>query len=597
MLSQDTPKFQFIMIGTVTAMALCLFALFALLHVHQTISQDDLNYMVAAKTLRETGTAIHYGYGERIKTYSPELYLQVLATGFRLFGVSEAVARLPGIMSGLLSIVLVFLITNSLSHGTQIERLQWASVVSLLYAVTPGLIQGALILAIDNTILIPPVLLMCWSFIKYLQQQKIQWLILTALAMMLALWGRVTTPPAIGLVMSAYALAGPWNWKTKLRAIGALLLGAVLFIVSWYSYCLVFNVPFSGPFAYALRSLTGKTHDIAFSQIAQNVLYLMLWVGFFTTILFLVVVSRRMRVFFSGLEGGPEDLFLLSGLSLVIGYFFIGGAIFGYPKYQAPAIPLLYIFIGIALSKTHSESHYWRAQKLGIALFLALIACALQMWIVGDWIYLIRYQVRASLAFLSPSLSEIGREMSLKAAFVCAVYGLLFVIFHRFSSMTVVGMLFAFSIGSNVGMAVLQGSARYHTGYNYGGLGTVEVAAYVRTHVPADSVVIAPNEVTYYLKLPNSPYWPDPFWTDIDQLKKRLADQNTSGLVYSIATNTILQIQTITSNESLRAFLRKNYDHTTVGTYRVWIRKANNLQATSRHLQDKGSRFTTMGVQ
>jgi 4-amino-4-deoxy-L-arabinose transferase-like glycosyltransferase len=132
MLSQDTPKFQFIMVGTVTAIALCLFALFALLHVHQTIAQDDLIHMVAAQTLRETGTAIHYGYGERIKAYSPELYLQVLTTGFRLFGVSEAVARLPGIMSGLLSIILVVLITNSLSHGTRIERLQWASVVSLL---------------------------------------------------------------------------------------------------------------------------------------------------------------------------------------------------------------------------------------------------------------------------------------------------------------------------------------------------------------------------------------------------------------------------------------------------------------------------------
>ena len=585
------------MIGTVTAMALCLFALFALLHVHQTIAQDDLNYMVAAETLHETGTAIHYGYGERIKTYSPELYLQVLATGFRLFGVSEAVARLPGIMSGLLSIILVFLITNSFSHGTRIERLQWASVISLLYAVTPGFIQGALILAIDNTILVPPVLLMCWSFIKYLQQQKVQWFILTALAMMLALWGRVTTPPVIGFVISAYALAGPWDWKTKLRAIGALLLGAVLFVLSWYSYCFVFNVPFSGPFAYALRSLIGKGQDIAFSQIAQNVLYLMLWVGFFTTILFLVVVSRRMRAFFGGLEGGPEDLFLLSGLSLVIGYFFIGGAIFGYPKYQVPAIPLLYVFIGIALSKTQSESQYWRAQKLGVALVLAFIACALQMWLVGDWIYLIRYQVRASLAFLSPSLSEIWRDVSLKAALFCGIYGLLFGICFRFSSMRVVGMLCAFSIASNIGMAVLQGSASYHTGYNYGGLGTVEAAEYVRTHVPADSVVIAPNEVTYYLKLPNSPYWPDPFWTDTEQLKRRLADQKTSGLVYSIATNTILQIQTIMLNESLRAILRKNYDHTTVGTYHVWIRKTNNIKAASRCLRDKESCLKTMDVQ
>jgi len=174
---------------------------------------------------------------------------------------------------------------------------------------------------------------------------------------------------------------------------------------------------------------------------------------------------------------------------------------------------------------------------------------------------------------------------------------LLFVIFLRFSSMTIVGILCAFSIGSNIGMAVLQGRAPYHTGYNYGGLGTVETAKYVRSHVPADSVVIAPNEVTYYLKLPNSPYWPDPFWTDTEGLQRRLADQNTSGLVYSIATNTIQQIQTMTWNESLREILRKNYDHRTVGTYHVWIRKANNISASSRCVRVAEGCLETMDVQ
>src|SRR5437867_12684787 len=92
----------------------CLFAVLSLAHIRQPVAEDDLTYLIAAETLYSTGTALHFELHERINTYSPELYLQLLVGVFRLLRVSVPVARLPGVLSGLLSLALVFLITRTL---------------------------------------------------------------------------------------------------------------------------------------------------------------------------------------------------------------------------------------------------------------------------------------------------------------------------------------------------------------------------------------------------------------------------------------------------------------------------------------------------
>lgn len=550
-----------------------LFTALSLAHIRQPIAEDDLNYLIAAETLYTTGTAIHFELHERINTYSPELYLQLLVGVFRLLGVSVPVARLPGIVSGLLSLALVFFITRTLAYGSLSVRLQWAATVCLLYAVTPGFIQSVHILAIDNTILVPSVLLLCWSFVEYLNEQRTGWAVLTGLAMTIALWGRVTTPPVIACVMSVCALASRHNSKTKVIAVGALLAGALVFLLSWYWYCQAQRVPFDGPFLYAFGSISGKAEKWALLPIMQNLLYVVLWIGVFSMLLILYALSMRMEAFIAERCVADSDVFLLCGLSLFLGYLFIGGVIFGYPKYHAPAIPLLYIFAGITLSRHLRASGYPLEGKEGLALLVAGIACLLQMLILGDGLYLIRQQLREALTFTPLSYLEVLRGIIGKTVMFAAATALLWVVAARMSFRTVAGLLLALSVGCNLGLSLLHSWADYQTGFNHGGRGTVETAEYIRARIPVDGRIIVPHEVNYYLQLPESPYWHGDIWSNTTKLKEQLAERNTWGLVYSLTTNTIQQVQAILGDRSLQEWLGQRYDHALVGTYHIWIRK------------------------
>lgn len=554
-------------------LALGVFTALTLPHIRQPIAQDELHHLIGATSLYETGTALQYGSTTLPYNYSPELYLQMLHFVFRLFGEGESVARLPGIGSAVLSILMVFGMTKSFAEGTAQARLQWASLVSLAYALTPGVIQGALILDIDNTILVPAVLLLCWSFSKCLQTPRVGWAILCGLAMTIALWGRITTPPVLGLLMGTIALASNGTVKSKATVLGALLGGTLVFLISWYGYCSLRHVSFSGPFLYAFHAFMGKSKSLTQLQFAQNALSVLLWGGVFHLLMLVIAIKSRAHSFFAERKAPPEDIFLVCGLCILLGYLFVGGVTFGYPKYHLPAFPLLYIFAGITFSRAFGQELDLTPRKLRVAAILTLLACAIQLFTIGDWLYVFRYQLREQLAFAPVSFAADFRETGRNAVLWSAAYFFLFLFARRISHVPVLGLLYLFALGSSLGVTLLQAGADYSTGYNYGGRGTVETAAYVRVRVPPDTVVIAPGEVSYYLNSPNPPHWSNTIWTDPVLLRKRLADSNTSGFVYSIATNTIEQIQVITGDQAIQEILRRHYDRARVGTYIIWLRK------------------------
>ena len=208
-----------------------------------------MNWLIAAKTFYADGAPLHL-ISNKVVTYSPYLYLHSVVAAFSLFGESEIVARLPGVFSGLLAIIMVFLIIKSLSKGSQAEGLQWAAISSLLYAITPAVVQGAVIIDIDNTILVPTILFLYWTFVKYQEKENYTWAMLMGLALSIALWGRVTTPPIIALLLSFYILVSKKVIKTKLIFF-ALFLLEVFFAASWYLYCYSTDIPFWGIYIYS----------------------------------------------------------------------------------------------------------------------------------------------------------------------------------------------------------------------------------------------------------------------------------------------------------------------------------------------------------
>ena len=548
--------------------ALGLFAILSLMRFHQPVAQDDLHWLVAAKTLHTDGVARQYAVPERVAGFSPHLYLGCIALMFKLFGVDESIARLPGLAFGLLSILMVFGLTRHFSKGSEIERTLRASTISLLCASSPALAQGSVIIDIDNTLLVPSLLLLCGAFAKYLQEERMRWAVLAALSVSVALWGRVTTPALVCCALCGAVLLSRKPLRTKLTCVGLVLAGALLFVTTWYGYCRATGTPFAEPFRYTWRTAR-RGIGPSLGAVLENVVYLTLWIGLFPLLLILKSVIERGRRFFKAPELRVEDVFLLGGGIPLLGYTLMAQPLFGYPKYQIPEIPLLFIFMGLALPAFEAAF-----ADLRPSFAVVLAALFVQVLTAGDPLYLLRYSLREAQAFMTPSAGEVLKTVAIRAGLFAAASFLLFKACSRFSAFrSRIGLLILFSVGSTLGLSLLQSAAGYHTGYNYGGRGTLEVARYVRERVPTEGVVLAPSEVIYYLALPNSRHLPNDLWSDVGALQQRLTDPRTSGFVYSIATHSVLQVRTISGSQSVQDILRRQFDHTKIGSYEVWVRK------------------------
>ena len=82
-----------------------------------------------------------------------------------------------------------------------------------------------------------------------------------------------------------------------------------------------------GVFIYTLSSFQGKGH-LTLSQLLQNLVCLILWLGIFPSLLFIIFTIQRCISCLRKPEVCLKDIFLWSGVVLVIGYTLVGGAIF-----------------------------------------------------------------------------------------------------------------------------------------------------------------------------------------------------------------------------------------------------------------------------
>ena len=558
-------------------LALILYAAFSLPRLFQPVSQEDLYWLVAAQTFHAEGVPREYVAPDVIAAYTPHLFLQCIVLAFNICGVNEPAARVPGFFMGLAAVALVFIITKALAGGPDRTRAKWAAIASLLCATTPALVQAPAIIDIDNTLLLPTTLLLCAAFAMYQKTPGLKWAAATAFAITLALWGRVTTPVVVSGVLFLYLLTRRQTRQAKLTFLGALLCGGLLFCLSWYVYCTSLGVPFDVPFAYALRAFRARARmsgTAALGRTARNGFFLVLWFGLMPVALILAVARLRWRVSRELENASAADPFFWCGCVVVVGYTFVGGVVYGYPKYHCPAMPLLYVFLALVMAQARGRASHLRWGPV-VAVFV--VAIALQIFVAGDLLHDWRYGVRAAVAGMrSPPVMTAGRAAA-KTSFVCAACAAcaaLFWLCRRAGFRKhAVELLVIMSLAANIGTCVLQSTADYATGYTYGSRGAVEVADHLRARVPPQSAVLAPNEIIYYLRLPNCRYLMGAFWGDARVIGRRLADSDTAALVYSVPTNTVQGIRAIMQDKAIQQSLHENYNRETIGTYTVWLRK------------------------
>lgn len=555
-------------------LAITVFITLSSFRISQIITEDDLTFLTGAKTWHETGAPLTAGAaGPQPFYHHPYLYVYVIKIMMSLLGPNDVVARFPGILCGVVSIILTFFIVKSCCPGEDYARVRLATITSGLYALAPTTIQGTTMIQADTSILVPATLLLFLSTIRYFQTKRYMWLVMISCALAVSFWARLSAPTILTFALVTYLLLSKGDVKVKLTLVLALISGALLFLATWYFYCRIKGAPFLRPFMYTFYYLieASANKSAGGSQLFSNVIHLVVWLGFFTVAAALAVLFKKGKELFSDTESGAHLIFF-SSIFLLAACSVMGGVTFGYPRYHSPAIPLLYGGVALLLTKNDFEKFDLSTLAMFLIPFLLI-----QLFLIGDPVYMLRYTIREYAALMPRLLPAMLKDSIIKITLACAGYAAIFSVFLRkFSRKTIVGLLVIFSAVSTTMMTCVQSSAGYNTGYNYGERGTAEASEYVRTRMKPGSVIVAPGELIYYMGLINSPRPSFSLNREIsaDRIKKLLEGDNVSAFVYGITTNTTRQLRIINEDRLLQELLLQNFTHIKVGTYDIWTRSS-----------------------
>ncbi|MBR4371616.1 MAG: hypothetical protein IKS92_11255, partial [Victivallales bacterium] len=264
-----------------------------------------------------------------------------------------------------------------------------------------------------------------------------------------------------------------------------------------------------------------------------------------------------------------ELCYLAAGVWLLCGYGIVGGALFGFPKYQIPAMPL--ICLGIALA----WRGLWKFKpigRLGIVhlVILGLLSCVLLVK-TGDPLHVMRIDVRETAVAGGAIRLELMKLGLLFAVCWGALSMAVVLFWWRVRVMTLWQLLLLGVLWTNGVFSVWQGNRPYATGYVYGDEGeTREVAGLIEFCRWTDRPLFVPHEVLFQLGdfrlvdgLPMD-------WTDMDAVVERIGNEHPPMIALSVLTNTTNEVREALNHEKLQKNLPPTYEMKRVGRYYVW---------------------------
>ncbi len=538
-------------------MFLALFVLLVACRFGQPLGQDEIShYYKCTRMLYLDG----YSHPADVITFSPHLYPLVACGVCKLFGrFNQPTMQMTGVFCWIAVLCLLWKLAKTTQE-------QW--VACGLCVLLPMVLQAAVTVEIDQTILPLVTLLLCWRAKTFMEESSAKNGLWLAASMALALWGRLTTPIVLIPLLVGFAW---WStdWRKAVKTAVWLLFGCVVFFETWRLYCRATGVDMWGPFVYLARSFQETTvgeRASGASRLVQNMLYLVFW-GMNPFLI--VLTAGSVVVGYVRKLPRTELCYLAAGIWLLCGYGVVGGALFGFPKYQIPAMPL--ICLGIALA----WKDLWSFKEIGRQGAVHLVILGLMSWLLivktGDPLHAMRIDVRETAAVGGAIRLEM-MELGLLFAICWGALSMALVLFWwRVRVMTLWQLLLLGVLWTNGVFAVWQGNRPYSTGYVYGDEGeTREVAGLIEFCRWTDRPLFVPHEVLFQLGdfrlvdgLPMD-------WTDLDAVAERVAKEHPPMVAVSVLTNTTSEVRDVLRHEKLQKNLPPNYERKRVGRYYIW---------------------------
>ncbi|MDQ3811123.1 MAG: glycosyltransferase family 39 protein [Chloroflexota bacterium] len=456
--------------------------------MQRPLMYDDANFALAARAVAETGLPFgnqgwmsergDFSQREQWALWHPPLYVYLLGLFSTIGGWTAPILRLPGLLSGLATAALTYLLGRDLTHGPSHVRGLAGGAAVALALLSPLTVQSALILDIDYVLLLPLSLLFVWLYTR-LEATRRRWLLLAPLFSLL-LWAKMTNPLAL------LAVVGAWQALRGLpaRAAAHVLVivggGALLFALTWVLIGRWLGFPLDMPFAVnALQwqdsAEVARRAYVSPGAFVEGLQPTTIWLGPGLVVLGLAGVGLRAARVAAWWRFRQADL--LIGLVILLVLSYVNKSAGWFPKYQVSLAPLLACLAGPIIAHTWCARPRWAAATAALA--LAVTAAVVFRLVRDDWALGRTWAIE-----LAPA------QWLLAIVVMPGLVGLAW----RAGSMPSMAALAGLSIGWNVAIGAHQLAAPYSTGYWYGTRSTLEAAAWLDAHVQ-DGTYVAAKEV------------------------------------------------------------------------------------------------------
>ncbi len=148
-----------------------------------------------AETITSSGKLRAFGLGDGMSSGlwldHPPLYQYIIVLFFKMFGIGDVQARLVGVVFCILSLLLVYLMTRNLYPENKFAPI----IASLLFGLSPMVIQGSRMIEIDQALLIFTATLFLYSFLRSDGWPAKKRILLLGLTFFLAICSKFSLPP------------------------------------------------------------------------------------------------------------------------------------------------------------------------------------------------------------------------------------------------------------------------------------------------------------------------------------------------------------------------------------------------------------------
>jgi len=530
----------------------------------QPITADDRLVYVSAVTWPAIPGPLH-----------PPLYIYSVRLSFLLFGESVSSARLPGVLSGFITLFLIPAVVT-LVLG-QSEQANWTATLAVwLYALSPQAVQNMMFIDIDTAFLTVALLGLVWLWLEVEPRPPWQRIILLGLGFALTLWVKLLSPfLTMGAMCLFYLLQG--KFLRFLETFIASVLGGVVFWITFQT-----NIASQYAFGYTGGYMSrlnifdlGNLRYMA-TIFPQGAGVVTLWLSIPVVILIGMAlansVGRWLRRKVSVL-----DEFLLYGGGSVLAYTLVIYPAWGYPRYQAPFIPILIILAAVVLAPALAQMS-WSAWK--VLAGIAILCFVFNLRVVGDpllSLYLLTFETTTGqvTARLQQGIVNAARAATLIPVALLIGFWLAPRLRIARSAMllAVVGVLAFTSLASTT---LVQVNARYSTRYRYGyNWDDMQQAAQrVREHVGPTGYIAAIDDFLFYTGLDGEGiyglrarqnFMGKPSISLLELMHERRID----ALVWTTKDVT----RNPTAIQEIEPILKECYDRETYGVFIVYLRR------------------------